>query len=91
MRYSRQIKPVSFVEGNARNLSEILDETGEPLILTEDGEARVVVQSVKSYEEAQDTIAFLQLLTVRLGDAKVERGIPLEEVRDKLLSEIRGR
>lgn len=91
MRYSKQIKPVSFVEQNARHLADILDESGEPLILTEGGEAKVVVQSVKAYEEMQEKIALLQLLLVRLGDSRVERGIPIAEVREKLLCRIRDR
>lgn len=91
MRYSTRIKPVSFVEENAEKLADILDGTDEPLILTQGGEAKIVVQSVKAYEETQETIAFLQLLTLRLGDARLERGIPVDEVFERVRRRIRER
>lgn len=90
MRLSMQTKPVSFVEDNAHNLADVLDESGEPLILTQDGEARVVLQSVKTYEETQETMAFLRLMLVRLGDSRVERAIPLDEVFERLGRRVRA-
>ena len=84
MRYSRQIKPVSYLEANARTLSDVLSETDEPLILTEDGEAKLVVQSVRSYEEAQETIAFLKIMLLELKRAQTSPGVPIAEVRERL-------
>lgn len=72
MRPSKQIKPVSFMEENAYSLADVLDESGEPLILTQDGEAKFVLQSVKAYEETQETIALLKLLL--LSEASIAEG-----------------
>lgn len=85
MRYSKQIKPVSFVETNAEQLAGILDETDEPLILTEGGEAKIVVQSVKAYEETQETIAFLKIMLLELQRSRERPGMPLAETRDRLM------
>lgn len=85
MRYSKQIKPVSFVEENAEQLSGILEETDEPLILTEGGEAKIVVQSIKAYEETQETIAFLKIMLLELQRSRERQGVPLAEARDRLM------
>ncbi|WP_375404013.1 type II toxin-antitoxin system Phd/YefM family antitoxin [uncultured Sphingomonas sp.] len=88
MRYSTQIKPVSFVEENVENLADILDGTDEPLILTEGGEARIVVQSVRAYEETQETIAFLKILLMGMEDVQAGRTIPADEAFDRVLREL---
>ncbi|WP_375428259.1 type II toxin-antitoxin system Phd/YefM family antitoxin [uncultured Sphingomonas sp.] len=84
-RYSKQIKPVSFVEENAGHLAGILAESDEPLILTEGGEARIVVQSVKAYEETQETIAFLKILLMGMEDVQAGRTIPADEAFESVL------
>lgn len=91
MRPSKQIKPVSFVEENARHLADVLDESGEPLILTENGEAKIVVQSVKAYEETQETIAFLKIMLLELRRSRDTPGIPLSEARERLMRRINER
>lgn len=91
MRYSKQIKPVSFVEGNAEHLSGILDESDEPLILTEGGEAKIVVQSIKAYEETQETIAFLKILLMGMEDIQARRTIPADEAFDSVLRGLAAR
>ena len=91
MRYSRQIKPVSFVEANAHKLSDMLEETDEPLILTEEGEAKVVVQSVKSYEETQETIAFLKIVLMGMEDVQAGRTMPLDEAVAEIRRELADR
>lgn len=87
MRPFKQTKPVSFIEENAHTLADVLDESGEPLILTQDGEARVVLQSVKAYEETQETIALLKLLLMSEVSVQQNGTRPareaLEEIRRK--------
>ena len=86
MRYSKQIKPVSFVEEDAHNPADVLDESGEPFILTQDGAARVVLQSIEAYEDTQETIAFLKIMLLELERSRSRQGIPLAEVREQLMN-----
>lgn len=72
MKYSDQIKPISYLKANAAKVVEGLAETGEPLVITQNGEAKAVIQDVKSYEETQEALALLKILA--LGDRQAEEG-----------------
>ncbi|MGD0480515.1 MAG: type II toxin-antitoxin system Phd/YefM family antitoxin [Terracidiphilus sp.] len=87
MRYSTQIKPISYVKAHAAELLDRIAEEREPIIITQNGEARAVLVDVHSYEEMQETLALLQILAI--GEKQVERGetYALEDV----VREIRSR
>ena len=72
MRLSNQIKPISYLKAHAAELIRNLGDKGDPLIITQNGEAKVVIQDIKSYEETQDTIALLKILA--LGNRQIEEG-----------------
>jgi prevent-host-death family protein len=72
MRYSTQVKPISYLKGNAAEVLRTLAERREPMIITQNGEARAVIQDVASYEETQETLALLKLLA--LGTRDIEAG-----------------
>lgn len=87
MRFSTQIKPISYVKAHAAELLDRITEEREPIIITQNGEARAVLVDVHSYEETQETIALLQILAI--GEKEIEAGktYPIEEV----VKEIRNR
>jgi prevent-host-death family protein len=72
MRYSRQIKPISYLKANAADVLQELEAQRKPLIITQNGEAKAVLQDVASYEETQETLALLKILA--LGSQQLERG-----------------
>ncbi len=84
MRYSTQIKPISYLKANAAEVLEKLAEQRRPLVITQNGEARAVIQDVASYEETQETLALLKVLA--LGNEQVAAGKvkPLGEVVRRL-------
>ncbi len=51
MRYSSQVKPISYLKSNAAEVLRNLAESREPMVITQNGEARAVIQDVASYEE----------------------------------------
>lgn len=84
MRYSTQVKPISYLKANAAEVLSQLTELREPMVITQNGEARAVIQDVASYEETQETLALLKLLA--LGNQEIEdgRARPLSEVVEHL-------
>ena len=72
MRYSSQIKPISYLKANAAEVLSDLAERREPLVITQNGEARAVLQDVVSFEETQETLALLKILA--LGNQEVAAG-----------------
>lgn len=84
MKYSRQVKPISYLKANAAALVRELEETREPLLITQNGEARAVMQDVASYEQTQETLALLKILA--LGNRQIEEGrvVPASEAIARL-------
>ena len=84
MRYSTQIKPISYLKANAAEVLAELTERRRPLVITQNGEARAVIQDVASYEETQETLSLLKILA--LGNQQVADGrvTPLAGVIDRL-------
>lgn len=72
MRYSTQIKPISFLKANAAEVLEELQTQRQPVVITQNGEAKAVLQDVVSYEETQETLALLKILV--LGNQQVTQG-----------------
>jgi len=72
MKYSTQIKPITYLKANA---AEVLDqgaEKREPLVITQNGEAKAVIQDIVSFEQTQETLALLKILA--LGSKELEDG-----------------
>ena len=90
MDYSTQIKPISYLKSHAAEVLLQLGERREPLVITQNGEAKAVLQDVTSYEETQATLALLKLLAV--GSQEVEAGLtsPLLEVAKRLRAGLRS-
>jgi prevent-host-death family protein len=72
MKYSDQIKPVSYLKANAAEILQRMAERREPLVITQNGVARAVLQDVVSYEQTQETMALLKILA--LGNRQIEQG-----------------
>jgi prevent-host-death family protein len=72
MKYSTQIKPISYLKANAAEVVRRLAEQREPMVITQNGEAKMVIQDVASYEQTQETLALLKILA--LGTRLIEQG-----------------
>ena len=72
MKYSDRIKPVSYLKANAAEILQRMAERREPLVITQNGVARAVLQDVTSYEQTQETMALLKILA--LGNRQIEQG-----------------
>jgi prevent-host-death family protein len=72
MKLSDHIKPISYLKAHAADVIRQLREKGEPLIITQNGEARAVIQDIESYEQTQETLALLKILA--LGNRQIEEG-----------------
>ena len=70
MGLSNRIKPISYLKAHASKIVGSLREQGEPLIITQNGEAKVVLQDIDSFTKAQETMALLKILA--LGNQQIE-------------------
>lgn len=67
-----------------------LQQDREPIVITQNGEARAVLMDVHTYEESQETLALLQILAH--GKKQIESGetIPLPEAIHRLRTSLRA-
>jgi len=80
MRFSSKVKPISYLKANAAEVLAHLAEQREPLIITQNGEAKAVLQDVASFEETQDTLALLKILALGQQDVDAGRLKPAADV-----------
>ncbi len=72
MKFSHQIKPISYLKAHAAEVARNLGKQGKPMVITQNGEAKLVVQDIKSYEQTVETLALLKILA--LGTRQIEQG-----------------
>lgn len=72
MRLSERVKPISYFKANAAEILNDLAERREPMVITQNGEVKAIIQDITSYEETQETLALLKLLA--MGDRDIEEG-----------------
>lgn len=84
MQYSSQIKPVSYLKANAAAVLAQLTEQREPLVITQNGEAKAVLQDVVSFEQTQETLALLKILALGQQDVAAGRVKPVADVVARL-------
>ncbi len=73
MKLSDRIKPISYLKAHTAEIVRNLKDRQEPLVITQNGEARVVIQDIETYEQTQQTMALLKILA--LGMNQVEKGM----------------
>jgi prevent-host-death family protein len=84
MRYTEQVKPVSYLKANAADVLRGLAEGGAPLVITQNGEARAVLQDVASYQATQETLALLKLMALGTRDVEAGRVTPARDAIARL-------
>ena len=72
MKFSTQVKPISYLKSHAAEIIRDISVSREPMLITQNGEAKLVVMDVRSYEDQEETLALLKLLA--LGNREIEQG-----------------
>ncbi len=72
MNFSTQIKPISWLKSHAAEIAKTINEDRQPLLITQNGEARMVVMDIRTYEEHEETLALLKILA--MGNQQIEAG-----------------
>jgi prevent-host-death family protein len=72
MNLSTQIKPISYLKSHTAQIVKELSASREPMVITQNGEATLVVMDVQSFEQRENTLALLKILA--LGQREIEHG-----------------
>lgn len=79
-----RIKPISYLKAHSAELIRELGEGAAPLVVTQNGEAKAVLQDIAAYERTQETLALLKLLA--LGREEIAAGAlrPVEGLAERI-------
>ncbi|MBV5321954.1 MAG: type II toxin-antitoxin system Phd/YefM family antitoxin [Sulfuricurvum sp.] len=70
MQLMNDIKPVTYLKSRAADVLKHINETHRPMIITQNGEAKAVIQDPQSYEDMKNAISLLKLLSFAEEDIK---------------------
>ena len=84
MKLSSQIRPISYLKAHAAEIVRNLVNQQEPMIITQNGEAKVVIQDIESYEKTQQTMALLKILAIGMRQVEESKFLPAEKVIKRL-------
>jgi prevent-host-death family protein len=84
MRYSAQVKPIRYLKANAADILLSLAERREPMVITQNGEAKAVIPDVASFEQTQETLALLKVLAIGNQDIDARKTSPARSVVGRL-------
>jgi len=80
MQLHSDIKPISWLKNNAKQMVETVAETGNPMVITQNGEAKAVVMNVREYDQMQQSLAMLRMLADSTADVEAGRVRDIDEV-----------
>jgi PHD/YefM family antitoxin component YafN of YafNO toxin-antitoxin module len=80
------IKSISYLKSHAAQISEDLELNGNPFVITQNGEASMVIESIKQFQEKQELIAALKIIALGEKDRLQGKGLNAEASRAQLLA-----
>jgi prevent-host-death family protein len=86
MKLSESVKSISYLKANAANLIDDINKNQKTFVITQNGEAKVVVQDIRQYEKMQDTMAMLKLLG--MTNEKSNKASGIESTFNSLKNEL---
>jgi len=84
MKYSEAIKPISYLKTHASEVIREISKKHETMIITHNGEAKVIVQDIQVYEQTQDSLALLKILAQSSTNIKKGNYKPVRESFDRI-------
>jgi prevent-host-death family protein len=72
MNVTDDIKPISYIKTNAADMLKRVNETHNPIVITQNGEARAVLLDTKSYQDMKNSLGILKLMAA--GEKDIESG-----------------
>ncbi len=64
MKASESVKPISYLKANAAKILQDINNTNKTVVITQNGEAKAILQDIKQYEQLQDSLALLKILAI---------------------------
>ncbi len=84
MKYSEQIKPISYLKAHASEIIDDAFENGNTYIITQNGEAKLALMDIKEYQKLMDKLAFHKIISIAENDIAEGRTVPMKKAFEEL-------
>lgn len=91
MKITEDIRPVTYLKAHAADILVQINETHRPVIITQNGEPRAVLQDPESYERMRSAIGLMKLLAQGEEDVRLGRISDQEELFSRLRKKLESR
>lgn len=88
MKLSKSIKPISYFKAHASELIRKIFDQPETLVITQNGEAKAIIQDIKTYEQTQESLALLKILAQSQHSLSQGKIIPAKKVFEELKNKL---
>jgi prevent-host-death family protein len=92
VKYSKAVKPISYFKAHAAEMIREVSDNKKTIIITQNGEAKAILQDVRSYEQLQESLALLKILALSAKSLKRGKFKSLEksfeDIRTKLSKKV---
>jgi prevent-host-death family protein len=78
MKLSKSVKPISYLKSHTSKALRDVQQTQQPMVITQRGEAKAVLQDIVSYEQMQDSLALLKMLAQSSRNIRDGRSKPVK-------------
>lgn len=79
-----RVKPISYLKANSAEVIRELGDGAPPLVITQNGEAKAVLQDLGSFEATQELLALLKLLALGREDVSSGRTVPVAGLAERI-------
>ena len=91
MKYSEAVKPISYFKAHAAEIIREVSDNKKTMIITQNGEAKAILQDVRSYEQLQESLALLKILALSNKSLKEGKFKSLEKSFENIRTKIDDR
>jgi len=88
MKLEKSVKSISYLKSHTAEILKDLSATQQPLIVTQNGEAKAVVQDIASYEKTQESLALLKILALSSSNLKQNKTRPVSQAFKNIRKQI---
>ncbi len=81
---SQDIKPISYLKTKTADVIKTVTDTKRAIIITHNGEAKAVIQDIKTYENLQNSLHMLKMIIQSENDIEKKDYLSQEEMFDSL-------
>ncbi|HPQ70381.1 MAG TPA: type II toxin-antitoxin system Phd/YefM family antitoxin [bacterium] len=79
MNLKNDVKPITYLKTNTAEVVRDVAQSGRTMVITQNGEAKVVVMDVETYSRWRDAVALMKMISQGEAEAAAGRLISQDE------------